>query len=519
MQVCDDCGACREPEWRVCPFCRAELGTPDAVRSSQSNGFDALAAVAERTEGEVLPSPVPTIDESTVEIGDELLTEDDLAHLTGAVGPDATGWASPSSTESDGTTEADGDDGVSRAVIIPLIAAAAVAVVFVAYSIVTQSPAQRPDPVALIDRTTTTRPMPTTTETTMPFDGAVPIGIDIAEQAERMCRGDQFSIARSGEPSTAIYNDVMVAVQDGRSDWAASPDQAMLRGPVPPLVGCLRTADAGEIDRCPNTATIISRRAVSWSYRVLRTLDGLAVGSDAGTANEVRPCDQLEIEAAGSDYGSWSPLPTDRFAAAAADFTTAPHPQQACATLVTDPPTDLDRQTDLDPPTDPSEEAGAAEPPEPASPIEPGLALHATAYNTPDVDHPLPDGWAAADERPVEAVLCLIETGDLDRIELGADGDTDPTTDGTLDEADRPVDDPVAEEPPVQVPPVGCPISVVAMLRSGERIGSWEYGAETCPREGDALVPVSWLAEEIGPELGYPLDDGSPPSDGVVDGE
>jgi hypothetical protein len=450
-----------------------------------------MAAVSETTEREALPSPAPDVDEVAHERPEDVLTEEDLAHLTGVAGPDAADWASPPPPATEDLPADGTDDGVSRAVVVPLIAVAVAAVVFVAYSIVTQSPAQRPDGVALIDRTTTTvAPAPTTTEAATPFDGAVPIGVDIAEQAERMCQGDQFSIARSGEPSTAIYNDVMIAVQDGRSDWAAAPDQTTLRGPVPALVGCLRTADAGEIDRCPTTTAIISRRSVSWSYRVLRTIDGVEVGSAAGTAGEVRPCEELEIEAAGSDYASWSPLPTDQFAAAGGDLTTPPHPQLACATLVAGPPIE---------PADPVDTGAQFEPTDPESPIEPGLAVHAATYSSPAVDHPLPKGWAASDERPVEAVLCLIPTAELGRVH-GSSSEAAPSADESTGASNA-----EEAEPAIQAPPAGCPITAAAVLRSGEWIGSWEHVAEICPPEGEALVPESWLVEVVGPELGYPL--------------
>lgn len=450
-----------------------------------------MAAVSETTELEALPSPVPDVDDVADESPEEVLTEEDLAHLTGLAGPDATDWDSPPPPATEGLTDVGTDDGVSRVVVVPLIAAAVAVVVFVAYSIVTQSPPERPDSVALIDRTTTTAaPFPTTTEAATPFDGAEPIGVDIAEQAERMCQGEQFSIARSGEPSTAIYNDVMVAVQDGRSDWAADPDQTTLRGPVPALIGCLRTADAGEIDRCPTTSAIISRRSVSWSYRVLRTIDGVEVGSAAGTADEVRPCEELEIEAAGSDYASWSPLPTDQLAAAGGDLTTAPHPQLACATLVAGPPIE---------PADPVDTGDQAEPADPESPIEPGLAVHASTYSSPAVDHPLPKGWAATVERPVEAVLCLIPTAELGRV-AGSSNEPAPSADESADAPNA-----GEAEPPIQAPPAGCPVTVAAVLRSGEWIGSWEHVAEICPPEGEPLVPESWLVEVVGPDLDYPL--------------
>ena len=496
----------------MCPFCRVDLQQPiaptteGAPADESGDGFDALAAAAEVSESELLPSPNAMDDEpdDAPEHGDAPLTEGDLAHLTGLSGPDFADWQQtpppPPPIDSN-----DDDDTVSKVMVIPLIAAAVVAVVFVAYSIVTQDRPERPDTVALIDRSTTTAALTTTTtEPEAPLDGAVAIGDDIAEQAARLCRGDQFSIARAGELSTATYNDVMVAVQDGRSDWVASSDQEMVLGPVPPLVGCLETADAGEIDRCPNVASTISRRAVSWRYRLLSTADGTELASDAGEAREVRPCEKLEILADGSDYGSWSALPQDRFDAVAPAYTEAPHPQEACHALLRQPPA----TAVADPPN-----AGAAPEPE-IQPTGPGLAVHATGYRTPAIDLTLPDGWAATAERPVEAVLCFIATEDLPLVAeaVGAGDDaaveSDVVESGAVesDAVEADPAEPIIAVPPAEEPVAECSVTIAAMTRSSEFIGSWHYVAPDCSPSAEISVPNDWLIEQVGPALGYPLD-------------
>lgn len=515
MQVCDDCGACRELEWRRCPFCHADLEVVATPTVSDNDRFDALAAAAEHSDGELLPSPVTESEADSDAPAAELLTEHDLAHLTGMSGPDVNGWKPATPPPPSGPESAE-NESVPKLVVLPLVAAAVMAVAFVAYSIVTQTPPERPDTVALIDRSTTTQPpTTTTTEPASAASGAVPIGDDIAEQATRLCRGDQFSIARATEPSLAIYNDVMVAVQDGRDDWVASPDQAMLRGPVPPLVGCLRTADAGEIDRCPTTDHRISRRGVDWSYRVLRTIDGVEVASDSGVAREVRPCEELEIAAAGSDYGSWSPLPQARFDATAAAYTTAPHPQEACravATELTNPPAVA--------PAEDAEVAGdpVVEEPEPLP--EQGLAIHATSYGAPGVDLALPAGWAAAEDRPVDVVLCYMRNDDLAGI--ADDAIEQDRVDAARDaEAPQPEDDDSTEMIEIEVAPIdGDPadgacttVVIAAMDRTGTVIGNWGYSVETCPSGEELTVPFDFLETVVGPQLGYPVDEPEPESE------
>ena len=496
MQVCDQCGACREPAWRTCPFCRSELDAGTTATTTDSEHFNALAAASERHDSDVLPSPVQPEPESETDSLDAPLTEADLAHLTGQPAPDTNGWQSPKPPTPFGSDDNE-EDSVSRLVVVPLIAAAIMAVAFVGYSIVTQAPAERPDAVALIDRSTTTvAPTTTTTEPLALASGAVPIGIDIAEQAERLCRGDQFSIARATEASTALYNDVMVAVQDGVADWSASPDQEMLRGPVPPLVGCLQTADAGEIDRCPNAAVTISRRSVSWSYRVLRTIDGVEVGADSGTASDVRPCDELEPLAAGSDYGSWSPLPQDRFDAVSS-LTSAPHPEEACRSFATAVEAN---QTGTAP-----EPAPIAPPAE--DPVEPTEApwtsipaMHATAYGVPRVDLDLPEGYGATPERPVEAVLCLMRGDDVQRVafdEAEVSGVT-PSTEVETSAADDPAT-------PQKTPPAAScdAVTIVVMDRFGGNVAAFEYPIETCPSIDQLTVPFDFLEEVIAVELGF----------------
>lgn len=488
MQLCDACGACRETEWHVCPFCRADLAPIVAPVVTQNERFDAMAAAGEGNEVDVLPSPVERVPD--VEPDSGLVTAADLAHLTGGAGPESNPWDSPPPPPATPLVS-DDDETVSKLVVVPLIAAAIIAVIFVAYSIVTQSPPDRPDAVALIDRTTTTV-APTTTEAVPRTDtgGATPIGVDLAEQAARLCRGDQFMIARAVAPSAAVFNDIVVAEQDGRDDWVGSAEQVTLRSPVPPLIGCLQTADAGEIDRCPAASGVISRRAVTWTYRVLRSIDGSELGSDSGVAREVRPCDELEIVAGGENYGSWSSLPQDRFVAAGAPFTSIPHPQEACRAAA-------NRTHDAEP------DAVDGEPEAPAPSLVPavGRSLHATVWGSPATDHPLPEGWMATDDRPAQAVMCLIPTADLGQLQPIGRRNAD------------------AEADPAEAPSAGCPITAVVIASDGEWIGQWEYLAPRCPLPREPAVPNSWLTEEVGPTLGYALAESESELESSPEGE
>jgi len=475
MQLCESCGACRENEWRVCPFCRAPLAILDIPTSTDGERFDALAAAAEVSELDVLPSLIIDEDDEP-EPDNDLITAQDLAHLTGDGGPAANAWETP--TTAAPTAPAESDDGidapVSRAVVVPLIAVALAAVAFVAYSIITAPPPTRPDAVALIDIPTTTA-MPTTTSEA-PQTAPRAVGVDIAEQAAWLCAGDQFSIARAEAPSLAVYNDLLVATRDGRDDWMAPADHMTLREPVPSLIGCLTTADGGEIDRCP-TNTIISRRSVLWTYRVVQSIDGTTLGFDEGTATDLRPCDELLLEAAGEDSASWSPLPQDRLNQVAAAYTAAPHPQAAC-TAASDIP-----QADV---------------PEPVV-FEQGAPVHATFNGMTADDAALPKGWQATAERPVEAVLCLEYIGEEE---------APPTTDVADDE---PVDN--VQEDPATVNACGVTIRVHAMHRDGRTIGSWDYVSSTCPDTSEQVTPTDdWWTSVVGPNLGYPVD--SPETEG-----
>lgn len=458
MQVCDSCGACREHEWKRCPFCRASLTATTAPSAEGSGHFDALAAEAEFTEAAVLPSPI--LDEDNGAETHDLITENDLAHLTGGSGPQAHGWDSQVPNAPTAPT-ADDDPGidapVSKAVIVPLVFAAAAVVLFAAYSIVTSSSTPRPDTVALIDRSTTTEaPVATTTvaETTVPERG--PIGVELAEQASRLCAGAQFSIARAEAPSQATFNDLVTAVKDGRSDWETDPDHQTLRSAVPPLVGCLTTADAGEIDRCPANGFIVSRRSVDWSYRVLQTIDGTELGADSGTATDLRPCEELIAESGGEDSAFWSALPQDRIDLVAATYTSAPHPSSACT-------------SDL-------------APIEALPVIDTPLTLDAAHESISDLDVELPDGWEPTDERSVGAVACL---------QLVPDGEEEVPDSAT------PVDG--STEP-------ACSTSVLVtiILLDGTPLGSWVYSGSTCAEAGLPLAPpIEWWVDSVGPALGY----------------
>ncbi len=490
MQLCDACGACRETEWSLCPFCRADLTPVVAPVAPDNERFDALAAAAEGNDVDLLPSPVGP--ETEIEPNDsDLVTAADLAHLTGGAGPESNPWNSSPAPPAAAPVKSE-DDTVSKLVVVPLVAAAIVAVIFVAYSIVTQSPPERPDAVALIDRTTTTA-APPTTEAAPPTlaGGATPIGVDLAEQAARMCRGDQFMIARAAAPSAAIFNDIVIAEQDGRDDWVGFADQETLRSIVPPLIGCLQTADAGEIDRCPAASGVISRRSVSWSYRVLRSSDGTVLGSDSGVARSLRPCDELVIVAGGENFGSWSPLPQDLLDAAGAPYTTLPHPQEACRAAA-------NRSNKAESDAEPESEPVVSEPP---SLPTVGLSLHATVWGLPGTNHPLPDGWMASDDRPTEAVMCLIPTADLDQLRPIGRRNAD------------------ADAAPEEAPPAGCPITAAVISSDGDWIGQWEYIAPRCPRPREPVVPETWLVDEVGPTIGYSLVEPEPGAEPSSEGE
>ena len=463
MQLCESCGACRETDWRLCPFCRATLSTADAPLTGDSERFDALAAAAETSELDVLPSLIAD-DEDDPEPDTDLLTAQDLAHLTGDGGPSVNGWESPTPPAPAPIESNDAIDApVSKAVVFPLVAVALAAVAFVAYSILTAPPPDRPDTVALIDRTTTTIISPTTTEARR--DGPGAIGVDLAEQAEWLCAGDQFSIARAEAPSLAIYNDLLTVTKDGRGDWTAPADHVTLRGPVPSLIGCLTTADGGEIDRCPSDGPIISRRSVVWTYRVVQSIDGTTLGSDQGTASELRSCDTLIAEASGQDSASWSPLPQDLLNQVAAASAGAPHPQAACPTS----PDDVRTVT------------------EPIS-FEQGASLHATVDGITDTDVTLPAGWMATEERPVDVVLCLEDLGST----------SDPSSDTSA--ADKPV-------PPTTLEACRETVRVHAMHRDGRVVGSWDYVSKTCAETGEEVTPPdSWWISTIGPALGYEVE-------------
>ncbi len=481
MQLCESCGACRENEWRICPFCRASLTTLDPPAPDAGEHFDALAAAAETSDLAALPSPIE--DEAEVEPDSDLITEQDLAHLTGDGGPAANAWDSPRPPAPAPIVEtSDGIDApVSKVVVFPLVAVALAAVAFVAYSILTTSQAVRPDAVALIDRTTTTLTSTTTPDDSIAQRGAV--GVDLAEQAERLCAGDQFSIARAKVPSLAIYNDVLAATRDGRDGWIAPADHVTLRDAVPPLIGCLTTADGGEIDRCPTDGPVISRRSVMWTYRVLQAIDGTELGADEGTATDVRSCDELLTETGGEDSASWSPLPQERLDQVAAAYTTAPHPQVACATSSSEAGQANADEADAD---------RIAADPVTNEPLTQGLSLHATFDGITDVDVPLPDGWMATNERPVEAVLCLeyIETTPDEASDTGGKG---------------------AAAPPVATEACGVTIRVNAQHRDGRVLGSWSHLSSTCPAPGETVSPPDeWWIEIVGPELGYAVEPEEP---------
>lgn len=482
MQVCDVCGACRENEWKVCPFCRADLHTIDSPQADETERFDALAAAAETTDMAVLPSLVLADEEPEEEL--DLITAQDLAHLTGDGGPAANSWDSPSVSAPPPPPQeqpAGIDAPVSKALVFPLIGVALAAVAFVAYSIVTASPSVRPEAVALIDVTTTTE-VQTTTGATIAERTIGTIGIDLAEQASQLCAGEQFSIARAASPSLATHNDLVVATRDGREAWDTAEDQLTLRTSVPSLVACLTTADGGEIDRCPTDGYAISRRSVTWTYRVLRTIDGAELGSDSDTAETVRPCEELAAEAGGEDLGSWSELPQERLALVAAEYTSAPHPQTACVSGET-----TEAQSALQATT-----KGTTTP----EPLLEGLSLHATFDGTTDVDVTLPSGWMATDDRPVEAVLCLTHLSDAPRAE----------EDATPGEAE----DPVSTDEAVETNK-SCTVRVHARLRDGSDLGSWDYVTSECPEIGEHIMPPEdWWLEVVGPALGYveaPEDD------------
>ncbi len=50
------------------------------------------------------------------------------------------------------------------------------------------------------------------------------------------------------------------------------------------------------------------------------------------------------------------------------------------------------------------------------------------------------------------------------------------------------------------------------MSRNGEWIGQWEYRGEECTDGSDVVVPLDWLIQTVGPDLGYP-DPGATPSE------
>lgn len=472
MQLCESCGACRETDWRLCPFCGETLAITDASETSDAERFDALAAVGETSSLDVLPSLMA--DEEDEDPDADLITAQDLAHLTGDGGPSANGWdsATPPAPAAPEAVSEGIDAPVSKLVVIPMVAVALVAVVFVAYSILTASPTIRPDAVALVDQTTTTT-APTTTAAP-PVDQPGVVGVDLAEQASWLCSGDQFSIARAEAPSLAIYNDILTSTRDGSSPWTTPDDHVTLQSVVPPLIGCLTTSDGGEIDRCPGDGPAISRRSVVWTYRLLQSNNGELLGSDEGTAADLRSCEELRLEANGQELATWSPLPLDRFAQVAPTYTTAPHPSVAC---VAD-------QGALD--VEPTEQTTAE-----------GLSVHAAFASAPNADVSLPDGWAATDERPVEVVLCLEHLFD-ETAEPESPSDVAPAEDDAVVDA--------LEEAPT-APACEGTIRVSAMLRDGQAVGSWDYPTTVCPTvDGTQTIPDDWWIDVVGPELGYSVE-------------
>lgn len=453
MQLCESCGACRETEWRTCPFCRASLTSATTAEPGRDGNFDALAAATEASDDAVLPSMIVN-DDSEENDSPERITAQDLAHLTGDGGPAAHPWESPPAPAPPSIDDKPKgvDTPVSKAVVLPLVAAALAAVVFVAYSIVTAPAVSAPDAVALMDTPTTTAPAPSQTEPAPEESFIGPVGIDLAEQAEWLCAGSQFSIARAEVPSLAVYNDLLLATRDGRDAWIAPPDHETLSNAVPPLVGCLTTADGGEIDRCQTGD--ISRRSVMWSYRVLQASNGALLGSDEGTATDVRPCDELANEGVEANAASWAPLPQERLNQVAAAHTSAPHPQVACSSSVADAST----------PTAPADDASV-----PTLLDRP--AAHATFDGITDADVPLPPGWTATAERPVEVVLCL---------ELVSQESSSTQESGTE----------------------ACTIRVTAQTRNGQPLGSWDHECTA----GATAIPEAWWTDVVGPDLGYELE-------------
>lgn len=487
MQLCESCGACRETDWRLCPFCGEALAITDASETSDNERFDALAAVGETSSLDVLPSLMAEDEDEDAD--ENLITAQDLAHLTGDGGPSANGWDSASPVAPAAPEEANEgiDAPVSKLVVVPMVAVALAAVAFVAYSILTASPTIRPDAVALIDQTTTTISPITTTEP--PVDQPGVVGVDLAEQASWLCSGDQFSIARANAPSLAIYNDILTSTRDGSSSWSTPEDHVTLQSTVPPLIGCLATSDGGEIDRCPGDGPAISRRSVVWTYRLLQSNNGELLGSDEGTATDLRSCEELRVEANGRELATWSPLPLDRFAQVAPAYATAPHPSVACV---------------------PDQGAPDVEPTEQT--IVEGLSAHAAFASAPGADVSLPAGWEATDERPVEVVLCLEHLVDETEDPDSPSGDT-PTADGsTADSSTENIptkDDTVADalEDVPTAPACEGTIRVTAMLRDGQDIGSWDYPTTVCPTADLAqAIPNDWWLDVVGPELGYSVE-------------
>ncbi len=113
----------------------------------------------------------------------------------------------------------------------------------------------------------------------------------------------------------------------------------------------------------------------------------------------------------------------------------------------------------------------------------------------------------ASDDRPAEAVMCLIPSADLELLRPIGERKAD-----TDDGSDRP-----------EAPPSGCPITAAVISSNGDWVGQWEYLAPRCPRPGEPTVPKIWLADEVGPYLGYSLAEPdaetSSEDDGSSDGE
>lgn len=470
MKVCATCSANREPAWRVCPFCQTEVAGSDSPPPGLSPelrevppAFNPLAAVDDQPMAENAISEPALVPETAPENpGLAPLTEEDLAHLTSPGAVSAHGLAG---LRSEPDPETSSDAPIAPKILIPLVLLAIVVVGFVGYAIVTQEPRDPDDLVAYIDggdapttslaqSTATTTTPTTTTWPALSVSGRAQLpelGNDVAEQLIAICAGRQMSIVGATEPVLGLYNDLAIVERDGREPWTANPAQPLSFSPIPPLVRCHQTADAGLIERCDDYSNgfTYSRRSVDWLTRVIRTVDGVEIGKDGGTATDAPPCPaELTSFDDRRDFAGWAQPSAGTINAVGGAYVATMNPSDACWALHRD-------VVEWDPGTSPGVQA-----------------VHWAATNRLV---PLPDTWTPSTERPLGVALCLEQ-------------EAIPADDGSCE----------------------TEITVVAANPAGDPVGTWTYLDPGCDWGADLTdlpePPASWFAEVVGPDLGHPFE-------------